>query len=235
MVTVIPLLPCRSLTKTLDFYRALGFEVTHEQETPYAYGAVQRGDVQLHFSHLTVYGAKGAFGAALVFVSDVFVEHRAFSEGLRTVYGSVPTADFPRLTRLKKGHTRFTVFDPVGNMITYINSNEPDADYASDDTLSDIERVLDNAFFLRDTYANDKAAAHTLDKAIKRYADAAPLERGRLLAARAELALAMGEREQARALRDALAQIVLSEADREQYRDELQAADEIERWMGMKE
>jgi hypothetical protein len=39
-----PLFPCVSLDETLAFYRALGFEVTHEQSDPYVYGAVRRGD-----------------------------------------------------------------------------------------------------------------------------------------------------------------------------------------------
>ena len=91
MESVIPLLPCGSLAETLGFYRALGFEITHEQESPYAYGAVQRGDIQLHFSRLTMYGAKKAFGAALVFVPDVEVHHRAFADGLRA-----NTARFPQ-------------------------------------------------------------------------------------------------------------------------------------------
>lgn len=55
MHQVIPLLPCDSLAQTLKFYRALGFEVTTEQQTPYVYGGVQRHDVHLHFR-----GAKGS-------------------------------------------------------------------------------------------------------------------------------------------------------------------------------
>lgn len=232
METVIPLLPCGSLAETLNFYRALGFAVTHEQESPYTYGAVQRGEIQLHFSHLRAYGVKKAFGAALVFVPDVAVEHRAFADGLRSAYKIIPTSGFPRLARLRKGCTRFQVVDPTGNMILYINQNEPDIDYAaSSEALSPIEAILENASFLRETYANDKAAAHVLDKALARNPSADPLERARLLASRAELAVAMGERERAQMFKDELKQIELSEDDQDRYRDELNAADELERWM----
>jgi catechol 2,3-dioxygenase-like lactoylglutathione lyase family enzyme len=54
--TMIPLLPCKALEETLDYYRALGFEVTYQQKDPYLYGAVQRGAIQLHFSTLTTFG-----------------------------------------------------------------------------------------------------------------------------------------------------------------------------------
>jgi hypothetical protein len=232
-VTVIPLLPCKSLSEILNFYRALGFEVTYAQDAPYAYASVRHGDFQLHFSHLTVYGAKNAFGACLVFVPDVSVYHQRFSDALGETYGKIPTSGVPRLTRFKKEHTRFKVFDPSGNVLIYINQNEPEMDYGeSGEVLSDLGRALDNAIFLRDTYSNDKAAAHALDIALKRNPTANPLERARALAARAELAVAMGEREQAQTFKDELKRIELSEADRVRYRDELHAADVLERWIG---
>ena len=46
---VVPVLPCESLDESLTFYRALGFEVTYEQTTPYVYGAVRWGGVDLNF------------------------------------------------------------------------------------------------------------------------------------------------------------------------------------------
>jgi hypothetical protein len=55
------------------------------------------------------------------------------------------------------------------------------------------------------------------------------LDLARVRAARAELALALGETELARALRTQLQQVPLTHEERERYRDELQAADELER------
>src|SRR5215207_6832228 len=99
--STIPLFPCKSLAETLTFYRALGFMVTHEQQEPYVYAAIQRNDVQLHFASLRVYGAQKAFGCSLVFVPGVGDYHKAFADGLRATYGKVPTAGFPRITRLR--------------------------------------------------------------------------------------------------------------------------------------
>ena len=53
------------------------------------------------------------------------------------------------------------------------------------------------------------------------------LSSGRALAARAELAVALGDMARAGALHAELGRIVLSDAERERFRDELQAADQI--------
>ncbi len=228
---VVPLFPCASLGATLDFYRALGFEVSHQQGEPYLYAAVRRGGAELHFSNLRTYGAKNGFGAALVLVSDIALHHRAFADGLRAGYGAVPTAGLPRITRLRPGQTRFTVFDPTGNVLIYIDRSEPEIDYnASDAGLSALEQALGNAVFLRETYSNDGAAAKVLDRALDQHRDAAPIDRARALAARAELAVALGDAERALSARTELATIALPEALRAHFRDELEAADVLEGW-----
>jgi hypothetical protein len=210
MQSTIPLLPCKSL------------EGTHEQTTPYLYGAVRRGEVDLHFASLSVYGAKNAFGASLVFVPKVQPVHQVFAEGLRAKYGRVPTTGLPRITRLGKEQTRFKVFDPSGNLLIYISIDEPEAEYGgSEENLSGLAQALENALFLRDTYANDAAAAKALDVALRRHATVTPIDRALALAARAELAVAMRDTERLRAVRFELQQIPLSTEDRERFRVEL--------------
>jgi hypothetical protein len=235
METTITLLPCKSLVDTLDFYRTLGFEITYEQHEPYLYAAVRHGGVDLHFSRLTTYG-KNAFGACLVFVDQVEQYHHAFAHALRSKYSKIPTAGYPRLTRMKKGDTRFKFFDPTGNMITYIDRTEADSAYwDTDQNISDLAQALENAVFLRDVYTNDEAAARALDVALNRARkdskSADPLEMARALAARAEIAVAMGEIETVHDIRRELSEITLTDEDRVNYRDELQAADELERWL----
>ena len=229
MASVVPIFPCKSLDKTLDFYETLGFVVTHRQVDPYLYGAVSRDKVILHFSKLTVWGAKNA--VCLVFVPELEREHRVFADALRAKFGQVPTARLPRITRLRPGQTRFHVFDPAGNALIYISQDEPDTAYEWQESRSDLAQALENAIFLRDTYVNDQAAARVLDKALARHKQADSIDRARVLAARAELAVAMGESERAQAVRDELRQIPLSEGEREHYRHELQAADDLERWL----
>jgi hypothetical protein len=42
---MIPILPCRSINETLEFYVALGSEVTYQQTRPNSYACVRRDDI----------------------------------------------------------------------------------------------------------------------------------------------------------------------------------------------
>ncbi|MAS37483.1 MAG: hypothetical protein CL610_26020 [Anaerolineaceae bacterium] len=227
MESIIPLLGCKHPDATLDFYEALGFEITYRQDKPYVYAAIQRGNINLHF-------IKGKnTGTCLIHVPAVGDYHRAFADGLRAKYGRIPTANFPRIARLRPGQTRFTLFDPNGNELMFINQNEPDIDYEiySQRNLSPFLKALESAAFLRDTYTDDPAAAKLLDKKLAQNPSAAPIDRARVLAARAELAVALGDDARLQALRDELNQMPLSDEDRRQFHDELHAADRLERWL----
>jgi catechol 2,3-dioxygenase-like lactoylglutathione lyase family enzyme len=229
--STIPLFPCTSLKETLDFYETLGFAVSYQQEDPYLYAAISRGAVELHFSKLTTWHTKNS--VCLVFVSQVGSYHREFADALRTRYGKVPTAGLPRITRLRPQQTRFHVFDPSGNVLLYVERNEPELDYSWYlQKRSKLATAIDNAAFLRDTYVNDQAAADVLDKALDVQDETVtPIDRARALAARCELAVAMGDVDRAQTTRQELLAIELSSADRKRFRDELQAADELERWL----
>jgi hypothetical protein len=230
--TTTPLFPCVALDEALDFYRTLGFEVTYQQTTPYEYGAVRRGGIDLHFHGRKQVNPEKSFSTCLVTVPRVAPYHRAFADALRARYGKVPTAGLPRITRLRKGQTRFGTFDPSGNKLLFIDRDEPDPDYSwYEKERSRLARATEMAAFLRDTYYDDQAAAKVLDKALARDEPADPLDRARALAARAELAVAMGDAKGAQAAGAELQTIPLSDDDRDHFREELQAAEELERWL----
>jgi hypothetical protein len=92
-----------------------------------------------------------------------------------------------------------------------------------------LARAIENAAILRDMKEDDKAAAKVLDVALARYPSAPAIDRARALAARAELARAMGDVEQSQTLRAEVQQIPLTEEDRRQFRHELDAADEFDK------
>ncbi|WP_437720147.1 hypothetical protein [Sorangium sp. So ce861] len=232
-VTTIPVLPCVSMAETLAFYGALGFEVTHQQTTPNVYAATRRGDVHLHFMGLKGLDPREAYSTCLVLVPEVERLHETFSEGLRRAYGKVPVAGFPRISRMKKGQSRFTVVDVAGNSVIFIRRGAPD-DYdegaAGSRSNSRLGRALRAAARLRDFRNDDAAAAKVLDVALARKEEAdAPLERARTLATRLELAVALGEEARARALRAELDEAPLSEEERAQIRPLLDAVDALER------
>src|SRR5262249_50703811 len=174
-------------------------------------------------------------GLCLVMVTDVEPHHQAFTAALKGKLGRVPIAGQPRITRLRKGQRRFTVVDPSGNSIIFIARDEPEYEYPDKEkwaTLSPMERALEAAANFRDMRGMDESAAKVLDLALAKNPTAAPLERARALAARVELALALGDAERARSARAALDQVPLSDEERERLRDELQALDAIERMSG---
>jgi hypothetical protein len=222
-----------SLDETLDFYRALGFEVTHEQTWPYVYGAVCRNGVDLHFYG----GFKGfnpakAYSSCLVMVDEVEAPHRAFVDGLRRAFGRIPTAGIPRITRLRKDQTRFAIFDPAGTSIIFIARSEPEMDYdeAPDEEQSRLASALDTAVWIRDLRGfDDVAAAKVLDVALARSEPAPAVDRARAIAARAELAVALGDIDRAQTLRVELQAMSLTDEERARYKDELESADDLER------
>ncbi|WP_437805906.1 hypothetical protein [Sorangium sp. So ce1078] len=234
-VTTIPVLPCVSMRDTLAFYGALGFEVTHQQTTPNVYAATRRGDVHLHFMGLKKLDPRESYSTCLVLVTDVERLHGTFAEGLRQAYGKVPIAGFPRISRMKKGQSRFTVVDVAGNSVIFIKRGAPD-DYdegaAGSRSDSRLGRALRAAARLRDFKNDDAAAAKVLDAALARKEADAPLERARVLAARLEIAVALGEEARARTLRAELDEAPLSEEERAQIKLQLDAVDALERSQG---
>ncbi len=231
--TTIPMLPCVSIDESMEFYRALGFEVTYQQTRPNPYAVVRRGGVQLHFFGLKGLKPEEGYSSCLVIVPEVEQLHKVFADALRKAYGKLPVAGFPRLARMKKGQSRFNVVDPAGNWLRFIKQKAPDVDHeaaeAEDSTRSRLAHALDTVTLLRDFKGDDAAAAKILDAALRRKEAAPPIDRARALAARAELAVALGDEKRAETLLTELAQIPLSDEDRATFKEELQAADALER------
>jgi diamine N-acetyltransferase len=109
----IPILPCRSVAATVDFYRHLGFEGgAHAADARYA--ILRRGAIELHFfAHEGLVPAESTAGCYLR-VSDVEAVHRAFAAA------GLPGAGIPRMDALEDkpwGLREFAVVDPDGNLL----------------------------------------------------------------------------------------------------------------------
>jgi hypothetical protein len=229
--TTIPCLPCVSMAESLDFYQALGFGVTYRQKSPNEYVVLRSGACEVHLFGLKGLKAEEGYSTCCVIVPEVGPLHRTFSDALRRKYGRLPIAGFPRITRFKPGQTRFTVTDPSGNSVIFIKRSAHEGGGRVNLNLTGLAKAVETAAKLRDESGDDESAAKVLDVALARYADAPPLDRARALAARAELAVALGDAGKLSAVRAEVQGIPLSEEDREKYRHELQAADELERAM----
>ncbi|WP_280236990.1 VOC family protein [Nocardia cyriacigeorgica] len=230
----VPVLPTVDLPRTLEFYRALGYEVVYEQTRPYVYGAIEAHGCGLHFAAPPnkETGLEGWTGC-LVMVDDIAERHREFSAALRAHYGKVPAKGEPRITRFRPGQSRFSVIDPDGNWVTFIQNDEPmELEYGGSKSLTGLARVLDNARILRDFKNDDATATRVLDVGLRRYAATAPAtEVARAWAALTEIAVAMGDTERAAAHREALRAVELTEEERAALATETNASATLTEWL----
>ena len=99
----IPLLPCQTIQPVIDFYTALGFEVTFLQKSPNPFAVVERGDIELQFFGMKKYEPSESYSTCYVLTDDVDGLYEAFRAGLKAAYGKSPepghTAD-----RAAQGH-----------------------------------------------------------------------------------------------------------------------------------
>jgi catechol 2,3-dioxygenase-like lactoylglutathione lyase family enzyme len=195
--TTMPLLPCTSADETLAFWRALGFTVTYEQRRPYLYLALRCSGFELHYSRAAA-GLDPALettGGCLVMVDAIGPYHAAFTAAMREAYGKVLAKGLPRITRHRPGASRFTVMDPSGNSIVFIQRDEPaELDYGGSKQLKGLARVLDNARILREFKQDDRAAFRALNSGLRRHGDtASPVEQATAFAVLIELSVALDE------------------------------------------
>ncbi|MGO4613156.1 glyoxalase [Nocardia sp. 2YAB30] len=235
--TAVPQLWTGDLAGTLDFYKTLGYTVTHEQTRPYVYGAVQDHGCALHFVPApkdTTLPTEQV--GCLVMVDDVASRHQTFTAALRARYGKIPAKGCPRITRFRPGQSRFTVVDPAGNAVIYIQHDEPEeVEYGGSKKLEGLARVLDNARILRDFKTDYKAAFRVLEVGLGRFrVEASRLDRARALAALAELSVATDEPERAEQFRAELRAMELSDEERIAVADELRASDDLTAWLSEK-
>ena len=233
--TTVPLLPCVASGETLAFWRALGFEVIYEQTKPYLYLAFRWRGVQLHYKRASsgVDPTMENTGGCLVMVDAVAPYHAAFTEAMRHAYGKVLAKELPRITRYRPGASRFTIMDPSGNSIVFIQRDEPaDLEYGGSQQLQGLARVLDNARILREFKQDDRHAFRALKSGLRRYGDSASVvERAMALAVLIELSTALEDLESASEWGARLQQLALTVEERGQVESAVADPTLIEPWL----
>ena len=108
----IPILPSRSLSETLAFFRRLGFDGDIHSFGDYA--ILTRGTAELHFfTHRELRPAESS-AMCYIRVSDVESIHRAFA------LAQLPRKGIPRMDALEDkpwGMREFAIVDPDGNLL----------------------------------------------------------------------------------------------------------------------
>ncbi|CAL9571736.1 hypothetical protein SUDANB121_04881 [Nocardiopsis dassonvillei] len=232
---VVPVLPCASAEETLDFFLSLGFEVTYRQTRPYLYLAFRWSGVHLHYGRAPggLDPAREESGGCLVMVDDIAAYHAALVASARAARGRVPVRGLPRITRYRPGASRFTVMDPSGNMIIFIQRDEPEElEYGGSESLQGLAKVLDGARILRDFKLDERAAWRFLKSGLRRHgAEAVPVERAMALASLVELSVAIGERERMGGWIEELRGIGLTEQERVRVGEVLRNAEDLQGWL----
>lgn len=229
---MVPLLPCRSIDEIEDFYTCLGFTRTYRQLRPNPHVVLERDDIALHFFGMPDFNPADSYGSCLVVVPDIAALHAAFTAGMRKRYGRVLVAGIPRMTRPRPrknadGLTGFAVVDPGGNWIRITTDRSAAPTPASSSVLA---QALANAVVLGDSRDTPEQAAKMLDGAIRRNAatsDARDLVPA--LAYLAELAVRIGDRDQARSAIARIHALELTDADKIALADDLRTADDLDR------
>ncbi|MFI6518116.1 glyoxalase [Spirillospora sp. NPDC050679] len=195
--TTVPLMPCASVEETLEFYEALGFEAIYKQSKPYVYLALRWSGFQLDFGPAPkdLDPALERSGGCLVMVDAVAAYHEAIVAAMRRKYGKVLRTGLPRITRYRPGASRFTLVDPSGNSIMFIERSEPmELEYGGSKQLTGLAKALDNARILREFKDDDLQAFRALKSAIRRHgADGPTVERALVLCNLIDLAGVLGE------------------------------------------
>ncbi|MFI8368004.1 bleomycin resistance protein [Streptomyces sp. NPDC085466] len=220
----IPILPCRTLQPVLDFYTALGFEVTFQQKSPNPYASVGRGSLELQFFGVKHHDPATSMSTCYVVTDDVDGLYAAFRAGLKEAYGRIPTRGLPRLGALRDttyGMRQFLLTDPAGNCVRVGQRIREDLhhDPAPAGTFA---RALHHAALLADSREDPAAAAQVIDRVLRLPDERpAPAERLRLLVLRADVARRLGDEDTAAtALAEATA-VPLAREERETVRDDL--------------
>ncbi|MFB9660017.1 VOC family protein [Glycomyces mayteni] len=229
--TTIPLLPCRSIDETADFYRMLGFTETLHQTRPNPYTVVVKDDIQLHFFGVDDLDPENTYGTCIVIVPDTGALFDRFAEGMRAEHGKLLVSGIPRVTRPRKrantgNRAGFSLVDPGGNVIRFFPADE-DAERATKPT-SKLGRTLVTAIVLGDAKGDGPQAAKILDATLaKAGPDTPATELAEALAYRAELAVRLSDHPRARDLLDRLDALPLTPADRTALTPTLTAAADL--------
>lgn len=193
---VIPILPCRNLKETLEFYVALGFRVTYEQHAPYVYGGVEYENIQLHF-----HGSKNlkpnqeSSHVVLIIVQDVDGLQEVFVAGLKQTFGKQFRKGIPRIgsvNSLSKDR-RFNLLDPSGNRLIIVQETKTDKVQPEPEEITPLVKTLKQARIFAYSKDDPKLAARVLDKALKKVEGEPGAVRFRAYVLRADIAAMLND------------------------------------------
>lgn len=227
-----PVLTYPDLDEAIAFFEALGFRQTFKQVRPYPCAVVELEDLGIHLSAVDGYDPAASLGSVIITVPDAEALHAEFAHGLRAAFGRVPAAGVPRLLRPRRKQgttTGFTVVDVGGNWLRFYRAADTLAPEtaAPENPATGLARTVEVAARQGDARGDDAQALAVLDAGLGRHPDAAPVDRVRALAYRAELLHRLGRGPEARATAEEAGALTLTAQEADEVRDDLAHVREV--------
>ena len=167
-VQMVPMLPCADIDEIAAFWTALGLKVTYRQLRPNPFLALEAGGLALQYYGMPGWDPTLSHSSCGVVVVDTEPLYDNFVTGLRSAYGRVPLAGFPRITRPRRrannaGLSGFSLIDPAGDWIRVtVRPAAGGGPKVVDDRVEwstegggPVARALENAVVLADSHGDE--------------------------------------------------------------------------------
>lgn len=231
-ITMIPILPCRSIDEQAEFYGAVGFTVTDRQTRPNPYLEVRCGGMVLQFYGLKAHEPGSRFDTCYVLLDgseDIDALHARFRAGLKAAFGRVPVRGIPRLGPLGDmtgGMRHFLMTDPGGNQLRIGQARMVNA-ASVPAPPGRLGRALHTAEVFAHSKEDPVTAVRVLDPVLDEARGAGATVRVRALVLRAQLAATLDDAAHARSLLAEAVATPITEAERAVLADALARADDL--------
>jgi hypothetical protein len=186
-----PALPCKEIDEAISFYETLGFKKTYRQLRPNPYAVVALEDMHIHLFGMDGFNPEDSYATVIIVVPDPDSLYRDIASKLREKYGKLPVSGIPRITRPRKKYgtvSGFSIVDVGGNWLRISKLGDTE----QEDSAKEKEGLmgfLNVATRLGDAHGDEALALKTLENGIKKYPQAATIERVRAYLYQAELAV----------------------------------------------